>query len=269
MIRFLQIMALGCIVALFTGCNGHKENEPIWKHTKITDLAPAASSKRPTDRLKITTFNIFIFQMPAKNLDTLKGAWQILYTRPLKFNDYAALRANSFSIGFGQNQMWDKIADLLRAADAERIETVTLLLSDNKINDVAIAPLYDEQTISYVLRDGSLESATMGPGIIVLRVKTEKIPGSRGVCKFDALPVFYSPVKSAIPQLAARDKSAELLFTPCRFALKMNPGDFLFLGPKRHLSGQSTLDSLFFSRTDNDDKPILRTYLIVCSRIID
>ena len=261
-------MVLGCIVALFTGCNGQEESDPIWKHIKITDLAPTPSDKRPADRLKIITFNIYIFQMPVKKFDTLKGAWQILYTKPLKFSDYAALRANSFSIGFGQNQMWDKIADLLRAAGAERIETVTLLLSDNKINDVAIATLYNEQTISYVLSDGSLEAVTIGPGIIALRIKAEKIPGSRGVCKFDALPVFSSPVKSAIPQLAARDKSAELLFTSCQFALKMNPGDFVFLGPKRYIDSQRTLDSLFFSRTD-DDKPVVRTYLIVCSRIID
>jgi len=268
MIRFYQLMVLGFMAALLTGCNGSAKKEPIWKHTKISDLAPTAGTENPDDRLKTITFNIYIFEMPAKNISTLDNAWQILYTNALEFNSYEAFNANSFLIGFGQDQMWNKIADLLRAAGAKKLETVTLLLSDKEASDVAIATLYDEQTVFYLWRDGSLDGTTMGPGTIALRVKAEKIPGSRGVCKLDVLPVFLPLTKSSIPQIAAREQSGEFLFKWCRFGSKMAPSDFIFLGPKRYVGSQTTLDSLIFSR-NYDDEPVARTYLFVCSRITD
>ena len=268
MIRFYHIMVLGCMTVLLTGCNGSEENEAIWKHTKISDLAPTTGTKDPDGQLKTITFNIYIFEMPAKNINILDNAWLLLYTNVLEFNSYQAFYSNSFSVGFGKDRMWNKIADLLRKADAERIETVTLLLSDREASDVAIATLYDEQNLFYHWRDGSLDETTMGPGIIAFRVKVEKIPGSRGVCKLDVLPVFLPPTRSLIPQLAAREKSDEFLFTWCRFGSKMAPSDFVFLGPKRYVGSQTTLDSLIFSR-NYDDEPVVRTYLFVCSRIID
>jgi len=268
MIRFYHIMVLCFIAALLGGCNGSEKDEPIWKDTKISDLAPSAGSKSPDDLLKTITFNIYIFEMPAKNISMLDNAWWILYTNSLEFNSYEAFNANSFSIGFGKDRMWNKIADLLRKAGAERIETVSLLLSDMEASDVAIATVYDEQTVFYRWRDGSVEGTSMGPGIIALRVKVEKIPGSRGVCKLDVLPVFLPPTRSLIPQLAAREKSNEFLFDWCRFGSKMAPSDFVFLGPKRYVGSQTTLDSLLFSRT-YDDEQVVRTYLFVCSRIVD
>ena len=257
-----------CLLALFTGCNGPGKNQPIWEHTKISDLAPAHRGKSSADRLNTITFNIHIFQMPAKNISTLEDVWQILYTNHLDFNNYPAFRANSFAVGFGQGRTWNKIADLLLDAKAKRIETITLLFSDRQTNDVAIATLYDEQTVFYTASDRSLESTALGPGVIALRIKAEKIPEAKGVCKFNALPVFLSPTASFIPQLATRGKSTEVLFTSCHFGAKMALGDFFFLGPKRYVAGQTTLDSLFFSRTDKD-KPVLKTYLIVCSGITD
>jgi len=253
---------------VLTGCNGSGEDQPLWQQVKITDLAPSGGTERPGARLlKTMNFDIYVFEIPAGNIGTLDDVWLALYTAPLRFDDYDAFGANSFSVGFGQTQIWNKVADLLRAAGGKKVETTSLLLPDGQADDVAIAILDKEQTIFYVSTEGTMEAATVGRGAVALRIQAEKIPGLRGVCNVSVQPVFSPPISSPIPQLAAREKSREFLFTSCRFGLKMSPGDFVFLGPEKYEEHQITLASLFFSRVGPE--PAVRTYLIVCTRIVD
>jgi hypothetical protein len=268
MIRFFQIMVLICTAALLTSCKAPEKEKPIWEQVKISDLATSSDVNNPGGRLlKTINLDIHIFEMPIEDINVLNVVWQMMYTKPLQFNDYDAFKANSFSIGFGQIQMWNTIANILRDAGCKHIETVSLLLPDGETNDFTIARLNKEQTIFYISTAGSMEGATIGPGKLALRIKVEKIPGSRGVCEVNAQPVFPSPITSPIPQLAAQTKSAEFLFTPAGFHLKMSPGDFVLLGPEKYIDHQITLGSLFFSRPGR--KPSVTMFLLVCTGIID
>jgi hypothetical protein len=265
MIRFFQIMIMvfSCTAALLTSCKAPEKDKPIWQQVKISDLAPSSDANHPASRLlKTINLDIHIFEMPIENINVLNVVWQMMYTKPLQFNDYDAFKANSFSIGFGQIQMWNTIANVLRDAGGKKIETVSLLLPDGETNDFTIARLNKEQTIFYISTAGSMEGATIGPGKLALRIKVEKIPGSRGVCEVNAQPVFPSPITSPIPQLAAK-----FLFTSAGFGLKMSPGDFVLLGPEKYIGHQITLGSLFFSRPGR--KPSVRMFLLVCTGIID
>lgn len=280
MIRVFQIAVLSGLAFWLTGCNGTKQNEPIWEQVKITDLAPSPSGQQPGGQLlKTINFNVYIFEIPAENISTLDDVWPMLYTRPLRFNDYAAFGANSFLAGFGQVAMWNRVAELLRSADGIQAGTISLLLADGQAQTIAVAGLGKEQTIFYTTNNGSMEGATLGPGQLGLRIKAEKIPGSRGVCKMSAVPVFSPPRRSSIPLLSAREKSGELLFSPAGFSLKMSPGDFVLLGPEKYDSGQITLGSLFFSKPEGslffselerkgpERKPSVRLFLLVCTGI--
>lgn len=259
-------MVSSCIAVLLTGCNVSEKDKPIWQQVKIGDLAPSRSGKQPSAQLlKAVNFDVYIFEIPAENIGALDDVWQRLSTKPLTFNDYEAFVANSFSVGFGQIRMWNKIADLLRAADGKKIETVSLLLADGQAETIAVAGFGNEQAIFYISTEGSMDGVTVGPGELALRIKAEKIPGSRGICNMSVLPVFSSPPAGAIPQLVALEKSGEFLFTCCRFGLKMSRGDFVFLGPKKYIGQQTTLAGLFFSRPGR--RPVVRAYLIVCTGI--
>lgn len=261
-------MVFGCIIALLTGCNGSEKDKPIWEQVKIGDIAPSTGTKPPgAQLLKTTNFNIYIFELPAENIGVLDNIWPMLHTKPLQFNDYDTFSANSFLVGFGQVQMWNEIRNLLLATGAEKVETVSLLLTEGQDRDFSVARLDNKRTTFYISSAGSMEGATVGPGRIALRIKAEKLPTSRGACSVDFLPVFSPPVSSPIPQLAAHAKSEEFLFTPVGFGLKMSPGDFIFLGPEEYSSHQITLSGLFFSRPKR--KPVIRVYLFVCARIID
>jgi hypothetical protein len=268
MARFLQIMVFICTAILLTSCNAPAKEKPIWEQVKIRDLRSLSDVNSPADRqLKTINLNIRIFEMPAGDANALNIVWQMMYAKPLQFNDFDAFKANSFSAGFGQIQMWDTIANVLRDAGGKQIETVSLLLPDGETSDFSVTRLNSEQTVFYILSGGSMEGATIGPGKLALRIKVEKIPGSRGVCKVTALPVFPSPITSPVPQLAEQAKSAEFLFTSAGFSLKMSPGDFVLLGPQKYIGHRVTLGSLFFSRPK--PRPAVRLFLIVCTRIID
>jgi hypothetical protein len=268
MTRFFQIMVFLCTAVLLTGCKAPEEEKPVWEQVKISDLATPSDVNQPGSRLlKTINLDVHIFEMPAEDTNTLNIVWQMMYAKPLQFNDYDAFCANSFSIGFGQIQMWSTIANVLRDAGGEHIETDSLLLSDGETKDFTITRLNKEQTVFYISSAGSMEGATVGRGKLALRIKVKKIPGSRGICQVNVQPVFTPPIQSPIPQLAERAKAAEFLFTSTGFGLKMSPGDFVLLGPEKYIGHQITLGSLFFSIPK--PKPTVRMFLFICTRIID
>jgi len=257
MIRVFQIAILCCVSLLFTGCNGSKESKPIWQQMKINDIAPSYKSKHDgVKRLKTINFSVNIFEIPAENINAMDDVWRHLYTKTLQFNNYNAFNSNLFVAGIGQIQMWDKIRNLLLAADSRRVKIISLLIPAGQTQNIPIAELNNERTIFYTSTADLIEGATIGPGELNLRIKAEKIPGSRGVCKVSVLPVFSSP---------SGKKRDDFSFTCCRFGLKMSPGNFVLLGPKKYSTSEITLGSLFFSRPGR--RPVVRTYLIICTRI--
>lgn len=282
MIRTFQITVLSCLGFYLIGCIGSEQSPPMWEQVKIGDIAPSRNGQQSVGELLNTiNFDVYIFEIPAENVSKLNDAWQILYLKPLLFTNYNAFRANSFMVRFGQVQMWQRVNDLLRAAGGQKIVTVSLLLPDGQTNDLIITGLDTKQSISFIAVNGRREGATIGPGILVLRIKAEKIPQLRGVCKLIAYPVFTVPIRSSIPELTARAKFREFLFSSAAFGLKMSPGDFVVLAPEKYISSQTTLGSLFFSKPEGslfsspterrapELKPAIRVFLLVCSRISD
>jgi hypothetical protein len=268
MVRFFQIIVLICTAAFFTGCRQPEKEKPIWEQIKLSDVATTWDINHPDERLlKTINFDIHIFEMPAKDYNGLNNFWEMMYAKPLHFNNYDAFHANSFSAGFGQISMWNTIAAVLRNAGGEHIETVSLLLFDGETKDFTITRLNEEQTVFYIANDSSMEGVTIRPGKLVLRIKVEKVPGERGVCVLNALPVFTLSLQSAVPQLAEHAKSQEFLFKSAGLFLKMSPGDFVLFGPEKYIGHQITLGSLFFSTPK--PKPIVRMFLLICTRVID
>jgi len=279
MYRVLHIAVFSGLALLLVGCNGSEE-VPIWEQVKITDLAPIDKNTQPdTQRLKTINFKVYIFEIPADEISTMDKVWPMLYTQPLRFNNPDAFNENSFKVGFGQIPMWSRVANSLQSVDGIQAGTVSLLIPDRQSNDFTIAELGREQTVFYISDKGTMEGAKFGRGRLGLRVQAEKIPGSRGVCKVNVLPVFSSPKKNPIPLLSARGKKGEFLFESAGFRLNISPGDFILLGPKKYDSGHNTLSSLLFSKPEGslffnelDRKPpelrkAVRLFLVVCTAI--
>lgn len=260
------------------GCAQPAPERPIWEKVKIGDLAPYNPGKtQQVELLKMTKLDVHIFEIPADNIAKLDRIRKKLFIRPLQLKDYEAFNANSFLVRFGQVDMWQQTNDWLLGADGRNIAKISLMLADGQAQTIAIAGLDRPQTIFYATADDLREGANVGPGVFGLRIKAEKIPGSRGVCDLVAYPVFSPPTESTIPQLDALGKLREFPFTSAAFGLKMSPGDFVFLAPKEYVSDQTALGGLFFSNPRAglffsktrapEYKPAVRIFLLVCTGI--
>lgn len=279
--RGFQILTVVWLSIYLVGCTLPEKDKPIWEKVKIGDIAPAAGGKRTgVQSLKTINFDANIYEIPAENIGKLKDVWQELYTRTIRFNNYDVFKANSFAARYGQAESWNKVRWALLTTDAQKVVKVSMLLPDGLPTDLAVTGLDRQQNISYISSDGTRERATVGPGIIVLRMKAAKVPAARGVCDFVAYPVFVPPpMGSFSQQLTARAKLREFYFGCASFGSKMGPGDFLVLTPNRYISDQTELGGLFFSKpegsmffSETDRKPpkrkaAVRIFVLVCTGI--
>lgn len=255
-------------VFVLVGCSRPAKTEPIWKQFKITDFAePNDSNSQQGRLLKTINFDIYVFEIPAEKIDSLEPVWDLLFTRPLHFNNLNAFKANSFLAGVGEGKMWDSVGDQLRIAKAKEEELASLLLFNGQPDDVFVADLDIKQDIFYISAEGATEGVSLGPGSLVLRIQADKVPAVRGVCNVTVQPAFPATNKSVAPQLDVLQESNEFLFTAAGFKVMMSPGQFIFLGPQKYNDDRMTLGSLFFSIPQN--YPIVRAYLIVCKDIIE
>jgi len=243
---------------------------PIWQDVKITDLAPAADPRPGVRDLSVMVdFNVFTFEVPAEKIGMFEEVRSMLYKKPLRYTDYDAFKANSFLVGFGRTGTWDKIGNLLRNSGSRRARTSSLSFADGQSNDVTITRIKNGQIIYYVSTTGSIESAPVGPGRLVLRLTAQTIPGQRGLCRVEALPVLVTFPERDFGLLPRGPDmpGGQFPFIPAAFRLKMSAGDFVLLGPKKYIDHLATLSGAFFSRPGR--KAFFRVYLIVCAGIND
>jgi len=279
-ISYLLISTFCILYSVFClpGCAKPESEVPIWEKVKIGDLAPHDRDKtQKVELLKITRLDVHIFEIPADNISEIDKIRKRLFVRPLQLTNYEAFTANSFLVRCGQVDLWRQTNDWLLGAEGQNLAKVSLMLADGEAQTITITGLDRPQPLYYTATDGSKRGVNVGPGIFGLKVNTDKIPGSRGVCNLVAYPVFSPPMQGAIPQLEAIVKSREISFTSAAFGLKMSPGDFVFLAPKEYVSDQTELGGLFFSNPQGglffsktkepEYKPAVRIFLLVCTGI--
>jgi len=285
MVRVLNTVVFGFLCFSLVGCSNPVEEEPPWKELSIGDLAPAGSNDLGGRLLRTVNFNLLIFEIPVARADVLDVIWPILYTEPVRFRNFKAFSADSFAAGFGQRRHWPRVAELLYSAEAKKAQTISLILVPGQDNDVFIARLFRRESITYTSGEGVTKQANVGPGELVLRMRAEKIPGLRGLCSLGLEPVFVAPLPGPAQELAARLGTEDFEFDSTALSLKMAPGDFLLLGPKRYVEDRTRLASYFFNRSrptartmvirPSEDStqvrpyfgPVIRVYLFVCTAI--
>jgi hypothetical protein len=243
------------------------EKPPIWKNVKIGDLAPHQPPESNQPSSDILNLNIYVFEIPAKDVNALDSIWPALYTQTLRFNSYNAFAMNLFAAGFGRPQDWNRVADTLRNADAKMAERDSLILSNGQLKDLPITAIDSERTIFYTSIAHESEGVTVGPGTFALRIKMQKIPGQRGVCNMSVQPVFVPPGKFRLPFQKQPEAPGSFTFDALEVDLQISPGSFLLLGPRKYTTNKSGLAGLFFST--EVPRPAAKLYLLVCGEIPD
>ncbi len=266
MVRFYCTLLLALASFLLAGCPA-PEKPPIWKDVKIGDLAPHVPPPPNQPSPEIINLDIYVFEIPSNDVNTLDNIWPLLYTQPLRFNSYNAFAMNLFAAGFGQPQNWNKIADILRNTGARRAERNSLVLLNGQPKDVPITAIDSEKTIFYTSVSHKSEGVTIGPGAFTLRIKMRKIPGQRGVCNMSVQPVFIPSGEFLLPSQKETYTAGTFAFDALGFESQISPGSFLLLGPRKYTADKSGLAGVFFS-TDFP-RPAAKLYLLVCGEMSD
>ncbi|MBL7107049.1 MAG: hypothetical protein ISS77_05535 [Phycisphaerae bacterium] len=259
----MRILLYSVLVICLHGCGKPAQKPTAIEKVTIGQLAPLNHSLiQPI--IKTNNFNIEIIQIPKDNAFALDVIRQMFPAGQFEFGSEQAFEKNKFWVGFGDPQLWSKVSQALKQADAEKIETISLLLPDGQYEDVKISELPKKTDMYYFPESGSIELIRLYAGYIALRLKATATAGSRGVCDFQAMPVRPSPSATGITQLYDRQRTGEISFRSLYFETQMTPQTFVLLAPTESINGGSSPADYFFGRGK-----FIRIYLIICARVID
>jgi hypothetical protein len=282
--RVLRAILLVILSGLsLSGCEPASEPVvPIWEQVKIGELAPPSpDSSRQAKFLATVNLDVYTLDVPAENIRQLDDLWQTLSAKPIQTNSYSAFAGNSFRVRLGRTTMWEQVRDLLAAAGAQDAGTTSLVIGNDEPANLPVANVPQNSEISFVGTDLSSQTVKAGPGLLVLRLREQAIPGARGVRKIIAYPVYTLALTSAIPELDEQNRRREFYFDSAAFAAQMTPGDLLVLAPDSYSGETLTLGGRFFNRPepvlffDTETKeppkrrPAFRVLVVVCTRIND
>jgi hypothetical protein len=260
------------------GCKRQAQEPPIWDQVKIGDLASAESPKQGVPVLNALKIDVHAYSVPAHNIKQLKDLWEPLRLKGLRYTDQQAFHANGFRAARARITVWDTLARALARIQAQKMRTISFILSQDDDNDLALTGLHRPQDVVFTGLDGSEERILIGPGIIAWRLRVEKIPSNPKESKLTAYPVFKLAGVKPMAYQTDLTKSSQIAFLTAAFSVRMGYGDLIVLGPEESLGDASTLGGQFFGIPNyvflglNKNEPVkscpaVRVFVLTCSGI--
>jgi hypothetical protein len=271
MARLVQILFLCSAIMLPTGC-ADTQKEPDIKGIKIGDLAPTGRRVQPKT-LRTTNIEVINYELPAENIASLDGIWRMLDPGSLRYNDSNSFAANGLRAAMGKFATFDKVSEMLKSANATKLPTTSLLMSDNQPELLHITRMPHKIIISYIDRQGTVRNAEVGPGIVGLQVSARQITStsiSTGtdtpqLASVRVMPAILASTEGVAPALAERIRENDLRINSAGISAIMKPGDFVILCPREYKPDEITAADRFFTKPG--PKPAIRIFLLVCVSI--
>ena len=282
MARLLQILFVCSVVMLPAGCD-KTQKKPETEGIKIGDLAPTGKRVQP-QTLRTTNIEIISYELPVDKITSMEGIWQMLKPGTLRYNDLDGFAANGLRAAMGNFAAFNKVTEILKNANAKKLPTNSLLMSDNQPEMVNITRI-PHKTISFIGKQGVTKNADVGPGIVGLQVlsrqitrdstspRTGKPPESNveiqanrpQLASIQITPVIFSSTEGAAPALAEQIRENDLRIYSAGFSAMMKPGDFILLSPREYNPDETTAAGRFFTKSGSG--PAITVYLLVCVSI--
>jgi hypothetical protein len=279
MARLVQILFLCSAIMLPAGCADTQKGPEI-KGIKISDLAPTGRRVQPK-ALRTTNIEVINYELPAENIASLDGIWQMLNPGSLRYNDSNSFAANGLRAAMGEFATFNKVSEMLKSANAKKLPTTSLLMSDNQPELLHITRIPHKIIISYIDRQGAVKNAEVGPGIVGLQVFARQIISSsmsprtdrtsssavsiRQLASINVVPAILASTDGVAPALVERIRENDLRINSAGISAIMKPGDFVMLCPREYKPDEITAADRFF--TKSGPNPAIRVFLLVCVSI--
>jgi hypothetical protein len=260
----LKTLLVCSVLIISTGCADNRQ-QPQTKGIKISDLAPTGRRAQP-QVLRTTNIDVIDFELPAENIESLDAVWQILNSDYLRYGDPNGFAANGLRAAKGELGALNKINGMLKSTGAKKMSVTSLLIPSGQSEVFGIARLNHKTTISYIGRQGAIESTQAGPGILGLYVSARQIADDRPLASVQVVPAISVSTEGLAPALAARLKEADLRFYSAAFSAIMKPGDFVLITPSEYKPDEITAAGRFFTKPE--PKPAVRVLLLVCTSVM-
>jgi len=261
------------------GC-ADTQKEPDIKGIKIGDLTPTGRRVQPKV-LHTTNIEVISYELPAENIASLDGIWQMLNPGSLRYNDSNSFAANGLRAAMGEFTTFDKVSEMLKSANAKKLPATSLLMSDNQPELLHITRMPHKIIIPYIDRQGAVKNAEVGPGIVGLQVSARQIISSsmsprtdrtsssavsiRQLASINVVPAILASTDGVAPALAERIRENDLRIYSAGISAIMKPGDFVMLCPREYKPDEITAADRFFTKPG--PKPAVRVFLLVCVSI--
>ena len=261
------------------GC-ADTQKEPDIKGIKIGDLTPTGRRVQPKV-LHTTNIEVISYELPAENIASLDGIWQMLNPGSLRYNDSNSFAANGLHAAMGEFATFNKVSEMLKSANAKKLPTTSLLMSDNQPELLHITRMPHKIIIPYIDRQGAVKNAEVGPGIVGLQVSARQIISSsmsprtdrtsssavsiRQLASINVVPAILASTDGVAPALAERIRENDLRIYSAGISAIMKPGDFVMLCPREYKPDEITAADRFFTKPG--PKPAVRVFLLVCVSI--
>ncbi len=270
------LLALVYIMTVLTGCKQQVKEPPIWDQIKIGDLA----SDRPADQgmpvLGSLNLEVHVYGVPAHNLEKLGDLWEPLKLKGLRYKNQEAFRANGFRAARARITVWDTLTHSLAQIQAQKLRTVSFLLSQGCDNDLPLKGLSSRQDVLFTGMDDTAQRILIGPGTMAWRLRVEKIPASPKESRLTAYPVFKLAGVRPMRYQTDLTEASQIAFLSAAFSVRMGYGDVIVLGPEESFGDASSLGGLFFGIPKfiflglNKNEPVkscpaVRVFVLTCS----
>jgi len=271
MIRLLKILFVCSAIMLPAGC-ADTQKKADTKGIKIGDLAPTGKRIQPKV-LHTTNIEVISYELPAENIASMDGIWRMLDPGSLRYNDSNSFAANGLRAATGKFAAFNKVSEMLKSANATKLPTTSLLMSDNQPEMLRITRIPHKIIIPYIDRQGTVKNAEVGPGIVGLQVSARQItvgsisPGTDTpqLASVRVMPAILASTDGVAPALAERIRENDLRINSAGISAIMKPGDFVMLCPREYKADEITAADRFFTKPG--PKPAIRVFLLVCVSI--
>jgi hypothetical protein len=272
MTHLLQILFVFIAIILPMGCGDTKKAAET-KGIKIGELAVAGKRIQP-QMLHTTNIDVISYEVAADNIAALEGIWQILNPGSLSYNDSAGFAANGLHAAMGKFPEFQKVTAILKNANATKILTTSLLLTNNQPELIRISKMPNDANIPYIDRQGNIRNAEVGLGTAGLQIFAQQItaPSVSGpttaaqLASIRIVPAILASTEGAAPAIAERLKEHDLRVYSAGFSAIMKPGEFIVAGPTEFKQDETTAAWRFFTKSGS--KPTIRIFLVICVSIL-